>query len=217
MSMKKIWNHILLNFFNGIVLLLPMAVTAALIGFLVIKVNNIILEPIIRSLEPLIGGELNEYAAKILIFLFVICAIAFIGWGAKILVINRVFSFGEKVLIKVPVMGRVYNAAKQIFSAFMGQGKTVFKQVVLIEYPRKGLYSLGFTTGITKGEIKEMLGSGHINVFVPTTPNPTSGVFLISPKENLRFLKMSVEEGMKMIMSGGSVSPPFEKMLDINS
>ncbi|MDP8259298.1 MAG: DUF502 domain-containing protein [Candidatus Aadella gelida] len=211
MSVKKIWNKVLLNFFNGVVLLLPLALTTTLIGFLVRKVNDVILNPIMRSFEPIVGKGLNAYAAKGLIFIIVICAVAFIGWGAKILFINRVFSFGERILIKVPVMGRIYNASKQIFSSFMGQGKTVFKQVVLIEYPRKGLYSIGFTTGTTKGEIKEIMQNGSVNVFVPTTPNPTSGVFLVVPKENIQFLKMTVEEGMKLVMSGGSVTPEIRE------
>ena len=211
MELKKIWNKILVSFFNGVVLLLPITVTIALIRFLVLKVNSIILNPIMRSFKPIVGEALNAYVAKSLIFFLVIFAIAFIGWGAKILVINRVFSFGEKAFLRVPVLGRIYNAAKQIFSAFLGQGKTIFKQVVLIEYPRKGLYSIGFTTGTTKGEIKEALEGGTINVFVPTTPNPTSGVFLVVPRENIRFLKMSIEEGMKLIVSGGSVTPEVEE------
>ncbi|MFH1552334.1 MAG: DUF502 domain-containing protein [Candidatus Omnitrophota bacterium] len=206
--MKKVWNKFFVNFINGIVLLLPVVVTVALIRFLVVTLNNIVLEPLLRFFPP-VGRVQHVHIAKTLIFLIVIFAITFIGWGAKILFINRVFSLGERMLLKVPIMGRIYNAAKQIFSAFFGQGKTIFKQVVLVEYPRKGLYSIGFTTGTTKGEMREAIGQSGINIFVPTTPNPTSGVFLVVPKENIHFLKMSVEEGMKLVVSGGSVSPPF--------
>jgi len=106
-------------------------------------------------------------------------------------------------------MGKIYNAVKQISSAFLGQGKTIFKQVVLLEYPRKGLYSLGFTTGVTKGELKYVHQKNSVNVFIPTTPNPTSGMFIVVPKDEIRFLKMSVEDGMKLIVSGGAVSPEF--------
>ena len=132
-----------------------------------------------------------------------------IGWTAKILVVNRFFSLGEKTLIKVPLVGRIYNAVKQISSAFLGHGKTIFKQVVLVEYPRKGIYSLGFTTGVSKGEIKDAMRRSCVNVFLPTTPNPTSGFFLVIPKEEIRFMKMSVEEGMKLVVSGGSVTPSY--------
>lgn len=203
--MKKIVNRLFVNFFNGVVLLLPVAVTFAIIRFLVIKLNDIVLEPLLKVIAPLAGGY-RMYAAKAIIFLAVIFAIALIGWGAKIWFINRTFSIGEKLLIKVPVMGRIYKAAKQIFSSFMGQGKTIFKQVVLVEYPRKGLFTIGFTTGISRGEIKNAIEQNAVNVFVPTTPNPTSGYFLVIPKESLHFLKMSVEDGMKLVVSGGSVS-----------
>jgi len=207
--MKRVWNKFLVGFINGVVILLPAVVTIALIRFLVLKVNTIVLNPIMRLLAPLRGIGQHVYIAKALIFVTVIVAITMIGWGARIIFLNRLFSLGERILISVPIMGRIYNSAKQIFSAFLGQGKTVFKQVVLVEYPRKGLYSIGFTTGKTSGEIRERIETGGVNVFVPTTPNPTSGVFLVVPKENIRFLKMSVEEGMKMVVSGGSVTPPY--------
>ena len=205
--MKKVWNSALVYFANGIVLLLPISITVALVRFLVISLNNMVLEPLLKFFAP-IAGEMNVFIAKPIIFFIVIVAVTAIGWGAKILFINRIFSLGERLVLRVPVMGRIYNAAKQIFSAFFGQGKTVFKQVVMIEYPRKGLYSIGFTTGTSKGELRETLGCVGVNVFVPTTPNPTSGVFLIVPKDDVHFLKMSVEDGMKLVVSGGSVSPP---------
>ncbi len=205
--MRKAINKVLVYFFNGIVLLLPVAVTVAFIRFLFVSLNDLVLEPLLRFFEP-IEGVLRVYAAKSIVFLAVVMAVASVGWGARIIFINRIFSVGEALLLKVPVLGRIYNAAKQIFSALFGQGKTVFKQVVLVEYPRKGLFSLGFTTGVSKGEIRNII-EGGINVFVPTTPNPTSGVFIVVPREDVRFLKMSIEDGMKMIISGGSVSPEY--------
>ncbi|MFH1847282.1 MAG: DUF502 domain-containing protein [Candidatus Omnitrophota bacterium] len=205
--MKHFWNKFLVSFINGIVILLPVVVTISLIRFLVNQVNAIILDPIVNIFSSLTEAPHRLYLARGLTFLVVILLISIIGWGAKILFIKRIFSLGEKLLLKVPIMGRIYNAAKQIFSAFLGQGKTIFKQTVLVEYPRKGLYSIAFTTGTTKGEIPGVIDKKGINVFLPTTPNPTSGLFLIVPKEDIRFLKMSVEEGMKMVVSGGSVTP----------
>jgi uncharacterized membrane protein len=208
--MKRVWNRFLVNFFNGIVLLLPVAVTIFLVKFLVTKLNEVFLDPTVRFVAPMAGGY-RVVAAKTVIFFIAIIVVALIGWGAKILFVNRVFSLGERLLIKVPIMGRIYKASKQIFNAFFGQGKTIFKQVVLVEYPRKGLYTLGFTTGETKGELKDSVGGSGVNVFVPTTPNPTSGFFLIIPKEDVHLLNMSVEDGLKMVISGGSVAP-----MDIN-
>lgn len=206
--MKKIWNRFLVNYFNGIVLLLPIVLTVLLVRFLVIKVNNMILSPIVELLMPMSGGR-HILIAKAIVFVIVIVFMAAIGWGAKILVVNRMFSFGEGIILRVPVLGKIYNAAKQIFSTVFGQGKTIFKQVVLIEYPRKGLYSIGFATGDTKGEVKDSIGQHGVNIFIPTTPNPTSGLFLIVPKDNVQFLEMSVEDGMKLVISGGSVSPEY--------
>lgn len=206
--MKRIFNSVFVHFLNGIVILLPIAVTVALVRFLIGSLNNVVLEPLLKFFAPIAGG-MHVHIAKTLIFFFVIIAVAFIGWGTKIIIINRIFSLGERMLMKVPVMGRIYNAFKQIFSAFFGHGKTIFKQVVLVEYPRKGIYSVAFTTGTAKGEIKESVGQTSVNLFLPTTPNPTSGVFLVVPRDEVRFLDMSVEDGMKLIISGGSVTPRF--------
>lgn len=205
--MRKSLNKVIVYFLNGIVLLLPIAVTAALLRFLFVSLDDLVLEPLLGFFAP-ISGVLRVYAAKTIIFMAVVLIVASIGWGARIIFINRIFSFGESLLLRVPVMGRTYNAAKQIFSALFGHGKTVFKQVVLVEYPRKGLFSLGFTTGVTKGELRKIVDGG-VNVFVPTTPNPTTGVFIVVPKGDVHFLKMSIEDGMKMIISGGSVSPEY--------
>ncbi|MFH1305944.1 MAG: DUF502 domain-containing protein [Candidatus Omnitrophota bacterium] len=213
MVKERKWNKPIINFINGIAILLPIVVTVALVKFLVVQVNNLVLNPIIKSLTLVTGEMQRVYLAKSLIFFIVIFAVMVIGWAAKILFINRAFSSGERVLLRVPFLGRIYNAAKQIFAAFIGHGKTIFKQVVLVEYPSKGLYALGFTTGITKGEIRDAMAGNGINVFIPTTPNPTSGMFIVVPKESIRFLKMSVEEGMKMIVSGGAVSPDFQEPL----
>ena len=205
--MKKTWNKIFVNFFNGIVILMPVGITIILVRFLVFQVNHMILNPIVIFLNTITDGPEHIYLAKSIIFVFVILLVSLIGWGAKIIMFNRFFSLGERLLIRLPILGKIYNAIKQISSAFLGEGKTIFKQVVLVEYPRKGLYSIGFTTGETKGEIGKLLEVNGINVFVPTTPNPTSGIFLIVPKEQVQFLSMSIEEGMKLVISGGSVTP----------
>jgi len=208
-TLKDLWNRIFLGFLNGIVILLPVLITVMIIRFLVVKLNDAVLTPLLKLLSYS-GNEIpHVYVAKSLIFIFVVAGVVVIGWAARILVIKRFFSWGEKIFLKVPIMGRIYNAVKQISSAFLGQGKTIFKQVVLIEYPRKGLHSIGFTTGTTKGEVKDVLGKNGINVFVPTTPNPTSGVFIIVSRDEIQFLDMSVEDGMKLVISGGSVAPLY--------
>ena len=115
----------------------------------------------------------------------------------------------EQLLFKVPMIGKIYTIIKQLSFAFLGQGKGLFERVVLIEYPRKGIYSVGLVTAKGKGEIQAKIPQGVLSVFVPTTPNPTSGVYLLVPEDEAIALDMSVEEGLKVVISGGTITPPF--------
>ncbi|MBF0252382.1 MAG: DUF502 domain-containing protein [Candidatus Omnitrophica bacterium] len=205
--MKKIVNKFFINFFNGIVILLPIAITVSITRFIVFKINEIVLNPILRMFS-MAGFEITHVnVVKTFIFFGVIIGIAAIGRSGRILFVNRFFSFWESMVIKLPILGKIYNAIKQISTAFLGHGKTIFKKVVLVEYPRQGIHSIGFITGETRGEIKNKTGEEGLSVFIPTTPNPTSGMYVIVPKGKVKELDMSVEDGMKLIVSGGSVSP----------
>jgi len=198
-------------FIGGTAVIVPIALTIAIVRYIVITINSWILNPLINLFTPYITDTYARYAAKFGIFVLSIFLICFIGWTAKILVIRKFFGTWEKVFLKIPMLGKIYNALKEISTAFIGQGKTVFKQVVLVEYPRKGLYSIGFITGDAKGELQVKKDEEVFSVFIPTTPNPTSGVFLLIPKSELKFSNISVEAGMKMIISGGAVTPAFKE------
>jgi uncharacterized membrane protein len=113
----------------------------------------------------------------------------------------------EKVLGKVPFISTVYRSVKQVVETFGKENRAVFKQVVLIEYPRADCFVLGFLTNEASGETVEVIGKPLTNVFVPTTPNPTSGFLLMLPPEDIFPLSMSVGDGMKMLISGGAVIP----------
>ena len=108
---------------------------------------------------------------------------------------------------KVPIVNYIYSSVDQVINAFT-QERTSFKKVVMVEYPRKGVYTLGFLTGETKGEVQRITEKDCINVFLPTTPNPTSGWLVVVPVEDVVILEMSVEQGLKFIISGGVVVPP---------
>lgn len=114
----------------------------------------------------------------------------------------------ERILTRMPVVRGVYSAVKQLTETVFGKQSTAFREVVLVEFPRRGLWSLGFITGATKGEIQDLTKEDVVNVFVPTTPNPTSGFLMFLPKSDLIILSMTVEEGIKMVISGGIVAPP---------
>ena len=122
----------------------------------------------------------------------------------------------ERILARMPVIRNVYSAVKQILETVLAQQSNAFREAVLVEYPRRGIWAIAFITGRTEGEVQNITEEECINIFLPTTPNPTSGFLLFVPKEDLVHLSMSVEEAIKMVISGGIVTPPdrrseFEK------
>lgn len=117
----------------------------------------------------------------------------------------------ERLLNRMPVVRSLYSAIKQIFEAVLAQQSSAFREVVLFEYPRRGSWALGFITGKTLGEVQDLTEDEVMNVFLPTTPNPTSGYLLFIPRKELIILSMTVEEGIKMVVSGGIVTPPDKR------
>ena len=116
---------------------------------------------------------------------------------------------GEKILAKIPVVRSVYTGTKQVVQTVLDTEIETFSKVVLIEFPRKGLWALGFITCENKGEIQQKTGEEILNVFVPTTPNPTSGFLVFACRNEITDLSMSIEEGIKFAISGGIVAPPY--------
>tara|TARA_A100001015_G_scaffold273962_1_gene329899 strand:+ start:36 stop:557 length:522 start_codon:yes stop_codon:yes gene_type:complete len=148
---------------------------------------------------------------QVLSLIIVLTIITILGFGSRIFIGQFLFNSFEKVVTRVPFINLIYNTVKQIVDTFSKQQKAIFQETVLIEYPRKGIYAVGFLTNRAKGEIQELTGADLVNVFVPTTPNPTSGFLLMLPKEDVIPMKMSISDGMKLIISGGAVVPPFSK------
>jgi uncharacterized membrane protein len=121
---------------------------------------------------------------------------------------GRVFvRLSEAVLERMPVIRSIYSAVKQVFETVLAQKTNAFREVVLLEYPRKGIWTLGFITGTTNGEVRAAFDDEMVNVFVPTTPNPTSGFLLFVPRSDVRVLSMTVEDGIKMVVSTGILTP----------
>jgi uncharacterized membrane protein len=118
------------------------------------------------------------------------------------------FSIGERAIRRIPAVGAVYQSVKQIVSTFGTQNRNLFNKVVMVEYPRRGCWAIGFLTNKTQAEPHQLVGQDTWTVFVPTTPNPTSGFLLLLPRSDVVELEMSVGDGMKMIISGGAVIPP---------
>ena len=145
---------------------------------------------------------------------FAILGIMIVGTATANLFGRSIFAIGERILDQMPVVRNLYRALKQIFETVLSQSNTSFQNVGLIEYPRKGLFAIVFISTETKGEIENVI-KGHeelLSVFLPTTPNPTSGYLLFVPKQDVTILDMSIEEAAKLVISAGLVVP--EKVED---
>ena len=200
------------SFVTGIVVILPAIITIIIIRYLFLTINNLILNPILGLFAPHIKGSgliYFKYLIKGLIFVCVLGLIVLIGVATRSIILRRLFSFGERLLYKIPMVNKIYTSIREVTNAFLAHGKTVFQRVVLVEYPRKGIYSLGFVTSESRGEVQVRTKECLINVFVPTTPNPTSGVFFMVPEESAINLDMTVEGGLKLVISGGAITPSY--------
>lgn len=190
-------------FVAGLLVITPISVTAWVVAWVVERLDNAILPHLLRlvGLEaapriPLVGA------------VFTILVILLLGVIARHFFGLELLRFGERLLARVPVARSIYGGVKQLLETiFLTSGARQFRRVVMIEYPRKGIYSLAFTTGPAQGIVQDETPELVISCFVPTTPNPTSGFFLLVPERDLRTLDLSVEDAFKLIMSAGLVTP----------
>ncbi|MBL7068863.1 MAG: DUF502 domain-containing protein [Candidatus Omnitrophica bacterium] len=202
----KITTRIRNDFITGIAIVLPIAVTIMVLNLILTALNSALLEPIVKGFEPYATGPYVSILAKVIIFLVILSAVTLVGVAARIIFIRKFFTFWEGLFLKVPMVNKIYKGTKQMSRAFLGEGKTIFKKVALIEYPRKGIYSIAFvTTAVGKKELSDKSGRELVSLFLPTTPNPTSGMFIAVPKEDVIFLDMSIEDGFKLVISSGAV------------
>lgn len=209
MSDTHIFRSIRNAFITGIVVILPLGVTIIVINFLLEKLgtpaSNLFFWFLDRDFRNL---PAVQFGLEVLSILVVFLLITLLGFGSRFVLGRILLSWLEGLLDRVPFINTVYRTVKQIVDTFGQQKKAVFQEVVLIEYPRPNCYVLGFLTSKAKGEPQEVTGSYIVNIFVPTTPNPTSGFLLMLPDQDVTRLKMSIADGMKLIISGGAVVPP---------
>lgn len=196
-------------FLTGLLIFLPLGTTIFVLDFLL----NLFKEPATRlatqfglSEESFFFGL--ESLLGLLGLVVGVLALTVLGFLSNYVLGKFFISSAEKALGKVPFINTVYRSVKQIVETFGKENRAVFKKVVLIEYPRPNCFVLGFLTNDASGETVEVIGQPLTNVFVPTTPNPTSGFLLMLPPEDIFHLNMSVGDGMKMLISGGAVIPP---------
>jgi uncharacterized membrane protein len=192
-------------FLAGILVTAPIAITIY-VAWLFINVIDGWIKPLIPykyNPQTYLPFELPGLGIVILIV-----ALTIIGALTRGLLGRWIVGTGERILARMPVVRNVYSALKQIFETVLAQQSRAFREAVLVEYPRRGIWAIGFITGRTEGEVQNLTQEDVVNVFLPTTPNPTSGFLLFVPRKDMVKLSMSVEEAIKMVISGGIVTPP---------
>ncbi len=184
-------------FLAGLLVWIPLGATLLVIRFL-FKLLDASLLMVPPSLRPSIPG-LGVVLSILLVLITGAIAANFLG--------SKLVSLGERLLNRIPLVRSVYGGVKKLAETLFSQSSSSFRKVVLIEYPRKGIWSVGFQAGDSLPEAKARTGVDYITVFVPTTPNPTSGFIMQVPRSEVVWLEMDVEEGMRYIISLGMVVP----------
>lgn len=201
-------------FLTGFIVCAPLAVTAYLTWSFIGWADSWVKPYIPENYNPDTYLPFSVPGFGLVVALFLI---TLIGFMTANIIGRTIVSYGEYMLGRMPLVRNVYGVLKQILETVLSERTNTFKQVGLIEYPRKGLWAIVFIATDTEGEVQEELErrTGQtIAVFLPTTPNPTSGFLLFVPKSDVKILSMSVEEGAKLVISAGLVTPEYQKRLD---
>jgi len=202
--LKRLRSSLKNYFLTGLLVILPIFITAYVIWFL-IQAMDVVLKYVPPKYLP--DTYLPFHIPGIGLIL-VILIIFTVGVLFRNLAGRSVVHFWENMVDRIPIARIIYSGVKQLLESFFLQKNDAFKRVALLEYPRRGAYVIGFLTGESKGEIQRKTDKKMMNVFIPTTPNPTSGFYILIPEDELIILNMTVEDAFKLIISGGIFSPP---------
>lgn len=215
----KVWFR--RNFFAGILVLVPLLATVALFSWLFDKITSPgyewLLSRFTTKEHEILGPFLRENKVLFqLVVLFLMLGLTVVvGFLARNILGKRIIRLGETLFENVPIVNRIYKTFKQVSQAFLGQNRVNFNRVVAVEYPRKGVYTLGFVTSLGKQDKREKPAERLVTVLLPTTPNPTSGSMVILPENETFPLDLTVEDALKVIISGGAVTPTNTKPLAV--
>ncbi len=194
------------SFLTGLVVIAPVGLTIWLMWSVIGWVDGFVLPLVPYNFNPEKYIGINLRGVGVIFFLvFTI----FIGWIAKGLIGKSLISYAESLVERMPVVRTIYSGVKQIAETVFAQSERSFEKACLIQYPRKGIWAIGFISTTAKGEVAEKAENtgGMLSIFVPTTPNPTSGFLLFFPKEDVIELDMSIEDAAKLVISAGLVYP----------
>jgi len=195
---KRLRNY----FISGLLFWIPLALSVLLIKFFLEIVNNLV--PTRLLPESLLNLDTTIPGSGIVL---VILVILITGALVTNILGRKLLDLWERALNKIPGFRNIYNALKKISSTVLNTSSESFRKAFLIQYPSKGIWVIAFQSGDYKGEVESIIGKDVINLFVPTTPNPTSGFFVMIPKKDAVELQMSVEEAFKLVISAGVVTP----------
>jgi uncharacterized membrane protein len=194
--------HLQRDFLAGLLVFLPVVITLWFLGWVIGTLDSL-LNVLPAKLHP---NHYLPFAIPGLGAIVTLSLIVFIGFLTRGVATRKLLAAWDRILIRIPVFRGIYTAVQKLLETFLSQsdGK---RQVVLIEYPRKGIYTVGFAMGRAWRELQRQHDSQLINVFIPTTPNPTSGFYLLVPAADVSPLEISMEEAIKLIASGGLITP----------
>jgi len=205
---RRIAKSIQANTLVGMFLAIPVVVTLWVFNFLVKLATDWLVEQEL----PYYLKVGHSYPLRFLTLIAFLLVFYLIGLLTRNILGRRLYHFGDKVLERIPVIRNIYMSVRQISESLFTQRKTLFKEVVMIQYPRKGLYSMGFVTALVPPRVRDNMKTAKknedcVSVFIATTPNPTSGVLILAPRSELIPLSISVSDALTFIMSAGAVAP----------
>jgi uncharacterized membrane protein len=197
------------NFLTGLVIVAPVALTFYFVWGLVGFVDNKVLPLVPEAYNPSTYIGINIKGFGVIVF---IVFTTFIGAMTKGIFGRQLLRFGENLVDRTPFVRSIYNGLKQIVETILSQSSSSFEKACLVEYPRKGIWAIAFVSTTTKGELPKKIGEEEMySIFLPTTPNPTSGFLLFVPQRDVIILDMDVEAAAKLVISAGLVVPPTKE------
>ena len=199
-------------FLTGVIVAAPISITVY-VTWSIIEWFDAQFLPLVPDLPPHISERLKmpfdlPFDIPGLGLIVALVGLTVIGFLTANLLGRSIVKFGERLVDRMPIVRGIYNVLKQLFETVLQDSSQAFQYAALVEYPRRGLYTIGFVAGDTKGEVLRRTELDLVSVYVPTTPNPSSGFILFIPREDVRLLDMTVEQAMKYVVSVGVVVPP---------
>ncbi len=199
-------------FFTGVIVAAPISITIYVTWSIIEWFDEQFL-PLVPDLPPHIAERLKlpfdlPFDIPGLGLIVALVGLTLIGFLTANLLGRSIVKFGERLVDRMPIVRGIYNVLKQLFETVLTDSSKAFQYAALVEYPRRGLYTIGFVAGDTRGEVVRRAEMDLVSVYVPTTPNPSSGFILFIPREDVRILDMTVEQAMKYVVSVGVVVPP---------